>query len=137
MMKHEFERIAGYEVSDEDYSNIIEPMYMSVNLDKEAFVKTLDKKRFALETKKELVKKMSEIALHLKNTCDRYLDLESEKRLHAIAEEYQKRFTYKGHYHIHCKHTFEHLGECRGCSYPSEIEIYDKEYNTIETIKLV
>jgi len=136
-MKHEFERIAGYEVSNEAYSNIIEPMYMSMDLDKEAFVKILDKKRFALETKKELVKKMSEIALHLKNTCDRYLDLESEKRLHAIAEEYQKRFTHKGHYYIYRKHTLEHLGECRGCSYPAEIEICDRKYKTIETIKLV
>lgn len=137
MMKHEFERIAGYEVSNEDYSNIIEPMYVSVNLDKEAFVKILDKKRFALETKKELVKKMSEIAMHLKNTCHHYTDYEAIDKLHSIAEEYQKRSTHKGGYYIYRKYTLEHLGECRGCTYPAEIEIYDNKYNTIETIKLV
>ena len=30
MMKHEFEQIAGYEVTWEDYTNIIEPMYMAI-----------------------------------------------------------------------------------------------------------
>ena len=29
MMKHEFEALAGYEVSFEDYNNVIEPMYMA------------------------------------------------------------------------------------------------------------
>lgn len=53
MMKHEFEQIAGYEVSWEDYNNIIEPMYMATNLSKEEFVKTLSKKRFAVIRKFE------------------------------------------------------------------------------------
>lgn len=55
MMKHEFERIAGYEVSAEDYNNIIEPMYMATDLSKEEFVKTISKKRFAV-IKKEVEK---------------------------------------------------------------------------------
>jgi hypothetical protein len=46
MMKHEFERIAGYKVTVEDYENIIEPMYMATNLSKEDFAKTLNKKFF-------------------------------------------------------------------------------------------
>ena len=29
MMKHEFEALAGYEVSFEDYNRVIEPMYMA------------------------------------------------------------------------------------------------------------
>lgn len=53
MMKHEFEQIAGYEVSWEDYNNIIEPMYMATNLSKAEFVKILDKKRFAVQKKVE------------------------------------------------------------------------------------
>ena len=53
MMKHEFEQIAGYEVSWEDYNNIIEPMYMATNLSKEEFVKTLSKKRFQVIRKPE------------------------------------------------------------------------------------
>lgn len=55
MMKHEFEELAGYEVSVEDYNNIIEPMYMATNLSKTEFVKTISKKRFAV-VKKESVK---------------------------------------------------------------------------------
>ena len=46
MMKHEFEEIAGYEVSTEDYDNIIEPMYMATNMSKQDFVKTINRKRF-------------------------------------------------------------------------------------------
>ena len=53
MMKHEFEALAGYEVSWEDYNNIIEPMYMATNLPKDEFVKTLNKKRFAVVRKPE------------------------------------------------------------------------------------
>lgn len=55
MMKHEFEELAGYEVSREDYDNIIEPMYMATNLTKQEFVKTISKKRFAV-IKKETEK---------------------------------------------------------------------------------
>ena len=54
MMKHEFESIAGYEVSTEDYDNIIEPMYMATNLSKQEFVKTISKKRFAIVKKEEV-----------------------------------------------------------------------------------
>lgn len=53
MMKHEFEAIAGYEVSTEDYEKIIEPMYMATTLSKVEFVKCLDKKRFAMIKKVE------------------------------------------------------------------------------------
>lgn len=53
MMKHEFEELAGYEVSVEDYDNIIEPMYMATNLTKQEFVKTISKKRFAIVKKEE------------------------------------------------------------------------------------
>ena len=53
MMKHEFESLAGYEVSREDYDSIIEPMYLATNLTKEEFVKVIDKKRFAIVKKEE------------------------------------------------------------------------------------
>lgn len=53
MMKHEFETLAGYEVSTEDYNNIIEPMYMATNMTKQEFVKTISKKRFAVEKKEK------------------------------------------------------------------------------------
>lgn len=46
MMHKEFEEIAGIEVSFEDYTNIIEPMYMAANMSKFEFVKTLNLKFF-------------------------------------------------------------------------------------------
>lgn len=46
MMHKEFEQIAGIEVTYEDYTNIIEPMYMALNLSKQEFVKTLNLKFF-------------------------------------------------------------------------------------------
>lgn len=58
MMQYEFEALAGYSVSTEDYIKIIEPMYMATNLDKAEFVKCLDKKRFAINagTKFEIIR---------------------------------------------------------------------------------
>lgn len=61
MMKHEFETLAGYEVSREDYDNIIEPMYMATNLSKQDFVKTISKKRF------QTVKKVEEKPVFISN----------------------------------------------------------------------
>lgn len=59
MMHQEFERIAGYKVSFEDYTNIIEPMYMATTLSKEEFVKTLNRKAFEKkEERKPNIKKM-------------------------------------------------------------------------------
>lgn len=51
MMKHEFEQIAGYEVSWEDYNTIIEPMYLAIpeNISKQDFVKMLSRKRFEVK----------------------------------------------------------------------------------------
>ena len=51
MMKHEFEELAGYEVSAEDYYKIIEPMYMATEISKAEFARCIDRKRF--EQKKE------------------------------------------------------------------------------------
>lgn len=50
MTKSEFEKLAGYEVSNSDYVEVIEPMYMATNLSKEEFIEVIDKKRFALKT---------------------------------------------------------------------------------------
>lgn len=59
MMKHEFEALAGYKVSNETYDNIIEPMYMATNLSKQEFVKTLNRKAFEVkEVRTPNVKKM-------------------------------------------------------------------------------
>lgn len=136
MMKSEFENLAGYEVSNSDYNDIIEPMYMAVDLSKEEFVGVIDKKRFALKTKKQYVTEMKKVAKHLKDTCEHYTDYEAIHKLNAIAEEYKERLFAQG-FLINSKYTLEHLGECRGCSYPASIEFYNLAYRTIVTIDLV
>jgi hypothetical protein len=57
MMKHEFEQIAGYEVSWEDYNTIIEPMYLAIpeNISKQDFVKMISRKRFEVKRPTEIV----------------------------------------------------------------------------------
>lgn len=90
-MKHEFEKLAGYEVSMEDYNKIIEPMYMATDLSKEDFVKIIDKKRFALKPLKTIIKEMKKCAESLKETCTHYTDYETKDRLEALAREYRDR----------------------------------------------
>lgn len=136
MMKHEFEKIAGYEVSEEDYRKIIEPMYMATDLSKEEFAKVVCKERFAIKTKEELVCEMKKIAEHLKKTCDHYTDFEAKEHLEKLAEEYKDRTAPQGGFLINTRYTLEHLGNCRGCSYPAEVEIYNSKYQTIEKIKI-
>lgn len=51
MTKQEFETLAGYEVSAENYNKVIEPMYMATDMSKAEFVKTINRKAF--EVKKE------------------------------------------------------------------------------------
>lgn len=136
MMKSEFEKLAGYEVSNSDYIEIIEPMYMATNLSKEEFIEVIDKKRFALKTKKQYIAEMKKIAKHLKDTCDHYTDYEAIHKLNAIAEEYKERLFAQG-FLINSKYTMEHIGECRGCSYPASIDFYNSAYHTIDTIDLL
>ena len=133
MMKLEFEKLAGYEVSDDDYNKIIEPMYMATDLTKEEFVKVIDKKRFSLKTKEQLLIKMKRLSEQIKASCEYYTDYEAIEKLNTLAEEYKERILAYG-YIINSKYT---LGECRGCSYPAEIDYYDIEYKTIVRIQLV
>lgn len=90
MMKHEFEALAGYEVSVADYDNIIEPMHMATKLSKEEFVKVICKERFALKSREELIQEMKEIAGHLKKTCENFTDIEAEEKLETLAAEYKR-----------------------------------------------
>ena len=137
MMKHEFDALAGYEVSVSDYDNIIEPMYMATELSKEEFVKVICKERFALKSREEIIQEMKELAEHLKKNCDHFTDFEAKEKLEALAEEYKERFgPYKGGFLLNSRYTLEHLGEYRGCSYPAELEIYNSKYHTTEKIKI-
>lgn len=143
MMYQEFEEIAGYEVSYEDYTNIIEPMYMALpdNVSKQQFVKMLDKKAFALPTKKEMVKEMKKIANHLYDICGHCSDFESEQKLDALAKKYAKRFfgldwTNDIKAYVYFNKGYEYPEIQRGCSYPQELVI-GRNYTDFERIVLV
>lgn len=130
MMKHEFEQIAGYEVSFEDYTNIIEPMYTATNLTKQEFVKVIDRKRFALPTKGEMKKQMRKIANVIFEGCGLRTYHEEENELDRIAKEYAKRFygiewttDLKAYVLIMKDYAYCGVRQDRGCSFPETVII--------------
>ena len=139
MMKQEFERIAGYEVTADDYYSIIEPMYTATNLTKQEFVKVIDKKRFALPTKGEMKKQMRKIAWNIFQNCGSTSFWKEEEELKKIAEEYAKRFygvesfLEKAYILINRDYAYYGVRQDRGCTFPEEIVIgYDDyEYERI------
>lgn len=132
MMWKEFEEIAGYEVSFKDYSEIIEPMYMATNLSKQDFVKVIDRKRFALKGKKQIINQMKKLANSLMETCDHYTDWDAKNEIEALLKEYRERFWHNSY--LFTKTTCEHY---RGCSFPAELVSYDsKDEYEIERITL-
>lgn len=102
MMKEEFENLAGYEVSYDDYHDIIEPMYMVTNLSKSEFVKVINKKTFALPTKQTIVKEMREIASYISDHKHEGAVWHKEVELDEIAKNYAERF-----YHIDLSHDMK------------------------------
>lgn len=131
MMKHEFEALAGYQVSEDDYTNIIEPMYMATDMDKDEFVKCINKKRFALRKPSTIIREMKTIARHLEAVCTNYTDWEARERLQDLAEEFIKVKGWMGvNYMIDEEEKWS-------CYYPKSISIYDKgTYKDVEVINL-
>lgn len=134
MMKHEFEALAGYEVTFEGYNKIIEPMYMAVpeGISKQEFVKMIDRKRFDFRAKekaekKAMLKAMKEIAEERAENCELFCDYEAEDKLKEIARSFMQKFFPKnlGYYgDIERKHW---KGLEWACTYPAELVIY-KEF---------
>ena len=143
MMWEEFERLAGYEVTYDDYTNIIEPMYMATNLNKQEFIATLDRKRFdrvARERaeKAAMVKAMREIATERAANCEHFGDWESESRLIEIAREYVRKWFpayLKPHGDIERRHWID---DPNACTYPADLVIYSEAdgWKEIERVKL-
>ena len=135
MMKEEFEKIAGYEVSDYDYYGIIEKMYMASDLSKAEFAKTINKKHFALKPLKSIIKEMQKIAKQYKEACTHYTDYAAMDHLTSLIDEYiERKYNIAGaniaKYHISEKCIMR-------CFYPESLEIYGaKDYKTLEIIKL-
>lgn len=144
MMWKEFEEIAGYEVSYETYSKVIEPMYMSIpdNITKQEFVKMLNKKAFALPTKAEMLKAMKKEAKHLFEICGHCSDFESEQKLDRLAKEFANRFygldwANDIEAYVYFNRGYEYPELKRGCTYPEELVIgrAGYEYARITLVK--
>lgn len=129
MMQHEFERLAGYEVSAEDYNKIIEPMYMATDLTKEEFVKVVSKQRFALKPLSKMEKMMKKIAAHLKETCTHYTDFEAKEELEKVAKEYADRIGASSYYISE--------NEKWTCYYPSQITFIGMSGGAFQVINLI
>ena len=143
MLKYEFEQLSGYEVSEEDYNKYIEPMYVALpeEITKQEFVKMIDKKRFALPTKQQLVKEMRKIANHLCEICGRYTDWKAKDELIRIAKVYAKRFhrfdwTNDPEVFVYTLDEYEFPHLKRGCTYPKTLVI-GRGGTTYEKIELV
>lgn len=131
MMKHEFEQIAGYEVTSEAYDKIIEPMYMSLDVSKQEFVKMLDKKYFALPTREECVERMKTLADDIHQSCEFRTTYDEETELQHMANEFAKRF-YNAEAYLNREST------ATGCSFIRSIDIYCRvREEDIETINLI
>ena len=138
MMWREFEEIAGYEVSYEDYTNVIEPMYMATNLSKKEFVKVLDRKQFDLGYKRKLLEKkligqMKEIAEEIKNLCGHTTTYEEYEELRKVARQYIDEFPEWLAPH----HEFEYKRGYGNCTYYSALVYYDKDWNEVKRVNLV
>ena len=137
MMYKEFEEIAGYEVSYEDYTNIIEPMYMATNLSKQQFVKLLDRKQFdqnykKQQYKKQLLKEMKAIAEEIYNLCGITETWEQKTDLLEKVREYIKAFPVWG------APNHELIdGHKNGCTYKKSLVWYDENWNEAQRIELV
>lgn len=139
MMHQEFEELAGYEVTAADYYGIIEPMYMALpaSVSKSDFVKMIDRRAFAVPTAADLLRQMRKDARHLRETCDRYYDAETERRVYDTARQYAKRRGYdteRGDCYAEIVREYELPDIRRGCTYPKAVVIgrYDHESERVE-----
>ena len=136
MMQYEFESLAGYKVSYEDYVNILEPMYMATDLPKDEFVKCINKKRFALPSLESIIKNMQQCAESLYESCTHYTDWDEKEKLNHFIEEYiQRRF---GEYSKNMTYGINEK-ERFTCYYPVSVDIYsDRDsFKRVERIQLI
>ena len=144
MMWKEFERIAGYEVSYDDYVNYIEPMYMGLpdRVSKQDFVQMIDRKRFALPDPRGILRKIRKEARHLYEICGHYSDNESEHRLEALTFQYALRkygldWSKDHKVYVYCIREYEFPTIGRGCTYPCTLVIGREGVGEFARIKLV
>ena len=143
MMHKEFEELAGYEVSYETYTNIIEPMYTALpdNITKAQFVKMLDKKAFALPDPKKMIREMRKLAEQIAEVVEHNGAYELKSKLEKLSHEYYKRvyeIDWNNDIQAYCfMMTKTTMPNGRGCSYPVELVMGygHQEYARIKLIK--
>lgn len=115
MMYEEFMELAGYEVEYGTYKDVIEPMYMALpdGITKQQFIAMLDRKAFALPTKKELLKQMRKLAREIYESCEHVCCYSEQEELLKMARAYAQRF-----YHI------DWVNDRRACVYPETAKVY-------------
>lgn len=134
-MHEEFMKLAGYEVSYKDYVEIIEPMYLAVDLSKEEFIKCIDKKRFALRSEKTVIKEMRKVASSIKDNCTHFIDHDNYEKLEALAEELKSRYRAVS-YNIETKEKLYNNCYHSTCYYPCMIIFYTFTGNKIIELSL-
>ena len=146
MMQKEFEKLAGYEVTCDDYRDYIEPMYMALpdSVTKQDFVRMIDKKRFALPTRQAMVKEMKKIAKFLFENCGLRSYYEEKQKLDKLAKAYAKRFygldwtnDIKAYAYFNTNYAYCGCLMDRGCSFPYELVIgrANCDYARIQLVK--
>lgn len=131
MMKSEFEKIAGYEITYDDYKNIIEPMYLALNLEKKEFVKLLNKKRFAVSHKQnEDLIRLKIFANEIADKANKKNVYEESYDLYNNCEEYCKKYYKAG------AHLLYADSEISYATFPVLLEII-KDNTIIDVISLV
>lgn len=136
MMHHEFEELAGYEVSYEDYINIIEPMYMATSLSKQDFIACIDRKRFALKTRKELISEMRKVAKTIMENTDITGAYKEKDKLQDLCRQFAKRCGWDSFFD---RVMYSCIEWKRGCSFPVQVVFYNanRPYGVDETIDLL
>lgn len=137
MMWKEFETLAGYEVSYEDYANIIEPMYMATDLSKQDFIKCIDRKHFAVvpRTEKDVIREMKKEVKKLFEIWGLRRDHETESKLEELAREYERRFWNGKEMWCYLHKEYEYPG-MRGCSLPTELVLMGR-YGEVKRVVLI
>ena len=142
MMKQEFEQLAGYEVSWETYTKVIEPMYMAVDLNKADFVKLIDKKAVALPTRREMINRLKKLALICMDDCEHRSTLHEEQEMQRIAYQYAERFfgldvngTITDYAFFNREYVYYEIK--RGCTFPYELVIGSEIRGDLERLMLI
>lgn len=135
-MKEEFEKIAGYEVTNEDYYRVIEPMYMATDLSKADFINCLDRKRFEIkrETETALINRIKSVANKAYEKCGHVENFEEKQMIDEIIRKLNNMPNNKNYY---AEIGYEYEEIKRGCTFYKSLVIENIITGKNRKIKLV